>query len=69
MTDSTWNHLRSHGRSWIAQGHHPRSGTVQILRMLIARARNQGATWQEVADASMLSLSTVRKYGKQEAES
>jgi hypothetical protein len=65
VEDSTWNHMRSHGRSWIAQGYHPRSKTIDTLRRLFSAARREGATWQEIADASMLSLSTVRKYSKE----
>jgi len=66
MTPSTWIFLRGAGRRFRA--YQPIDGADYAaagnLRLEIAAALNEGCSWQEIADAALLPVATVRIHGE-----
>lgn len=57
MTDSTWNSIRAIGRQPLAMVE-----TKRRFGALIRTARDEGATWTEIAFAARKSTATCKKY-------
>ena len=67
MKPNTWLFLRSAGRAWAAIGHRTPSAPATGLLLEIGYARAEGATWEQIAEASTLDVATVRKHGEYSA--
>ena len=64
MKPETWIFLRNAGRRyhWPADGA-DNAGRVN-LRTEIAAALSEGNSWEAIADAALLPVATVRRYGE-----
>lgn len=60
MSEEVWGTLRSNGRLHAAMGYRSIDIRARLTRA-IAQARRQGASWSDIAFASMLSRRTVRR--------
>jgi len=61
MKPATWIFLRNAGR-WYRQWQD--DSTTSNLRTEISAALSEGCSWQEIADAALLPVATVRRYGE-----
>jgi hypothetical protein len=68
MRPETWIFLRSAGRAWQAAGYPkdaegaPATGAAASnMRTEITAARSEGSAWQEIADAALLAVGTVKE--------
>ena len=60
MNPSTWIFLRGAGRRMT---HAVSDAAISNLQLEINNALEEGNTWQEIADAALLPVGTVRRYG------
>lgn len=68
MSPSTWIFLRSAGSAWAATGHSMAgSAALSNLRTEIQHALSEGATWEAIADATLLAVETVKQLATKEA--
>jgi hypothetical protein len=66
LKPATWLFLRSAGRTWQATGYPATGAAASNLRTEIAVARSEGSTWQEIADAALLAVGTVKELAATE---
>jgi uncharacterized protein YdbL (DUF1318 family) len=67
MNSNTWIFLRSTGTTWQRIGSTATdSAPLSNLRTEIAAARSEGAEWQEIADAALLAVETVKQLATKE---
>ena len=66
LKPGTWIFLRSAGRTWAAIGYPATGAAASNLRTEITVARSEGSTWQEIADAALLAVETVKQLAKKE---
>jgi hypothetical protein len=60
LKPSTWIFLRGAGRRLV---HASDDVAISNLILEIGHARAEGATWDQIADAALLPVATVRRYG------
>lgn len=61
MHPATWILLRGAGRHLL---HAADGAAISNLQLEIGHARAEGATWNQIADAALLPVATVRRYGE-----
>jgi len=73
LRPATWIFLRSAGSRWTvahtatAAGRPMDPAAASNLRTEIQHARSEGAGWQDIADAALLAVETIKQLATKEA--